>query len=106
MLKNYQEEFQDKECDMNDFWKNKKLTPEERNEMLVETCRKVFDTEDGRIVLNMLLTDLFLFEKIQDEQGRALNEYAKFFIRERMGVRDTKSLTDFIAETAASAGGK
>jgi len=87
------------------FWKNKTLTPQQQNEMLVEACRKVFGSVEGKIVLNMLLTDLFLFEDAITERDRALNEYAKFFIRERMGVRGTKSLTDFIAETAAAAGG-
>ena len=86
------------------FWRNKKLTPEERNEMLKEACRKVFGTEDGRVVLNMLMTDLFLYENTHTKQERALNEYAKFFIRERLGLRDTKALTDFIAETAACGG--
>jgi len=88
------------------FWRNKKLTPEERNEMLVETCRKVFNTDDGRIVLNMLLADLRLYENLNTKRELALNEYAKFFIRERLGVRDTKAMTDFIAETAFTEGGK
>jgi len=88
------------------FWKDKNLTPEERNEMLVETCRRVFGTENGKIALNMLMADLFLFETAHTKREKALNEYAKFFIRERMGVRGTKSLTDFIAETAASGGGE
>jgi hypothetical protein len=84
------------------FWRDKQLSAAERNEALVETCRRVFGTEDGRVVLNMLLSDLFLFEAAGDEREQALNEYAKFFIRERMGVRETKGLTDFIAETAAA----
>jgi hypothetical protein len=88
------------------FWKDKKLTAQEKNDMLVETCRKVFLSDEGKIVLNMLLTDLFLFENTRTKREHALNEYAKFFIRERMGVGDSKEISDFIAETAASAGGK
>ena len=88
------------------FWNNEKLSAANKNEMLIETCRKVFSTDDGKIVLNMLMTDLFFFDKGETEKEGFLNEYAKFFIRERLGVRDTKSLTDFIAETAASGGGK
>jgi len=88
------------------FWKNKDLTPQERNEMLVETCRKVLSTEEGKIVLNMLLTDLRLYEGTRTKQEKALNEYAKFFIRERLGVSDTKALTDFIARTSVSEGGE
>jgi hypothetical protein len=88
------------------FWKDKNLTAQEKNEMLKETCRKVFGSDEGKIVLNMLLTDMFLFENTHTKREHVLNEYAKFFIREWMGVSGSKDLTDFIAETAASAGGK
>ena len=86
------------------FWKNRKLKPQEQNEKLAEVCRAVFGTEEGKIALNALLTDLFLFERTHTKRENTLNDYAKFFIRERLGVRDTKSLTDFIAGTAASGG--
>jgi len=88
------------------WWNNKKLSGKEKEELLVETCRKVFSTDDGKIVLNMLLTDLRLFMDSHTKREKILNDYAKFFVRERLGVRDTKSLTDYIAETAAAAGGK
>jgi len=88
------------------FWKDKKLLPQEKNEMLKEKFRKVFGTEDGKIVLNALMTDLFLFGQTQTKRQNFLNDYAKFFIRERLGVSDTKALTDFIAQTAAAEGGK
>jgi hypothetical protein len=87
------------------FWKNRKLTPEEQNDLLVETFRKVFGTPEGKIVLNALLTDLHLYEATRTKRDHFLNEYAKFFIRRRMGVGDTVALTDFIAETAAGGGG-
>ena len=90
---------------LNNFWKNKKLTPDEQNDLLVETCRKVFGTPDGKIVLNALMTDLHLYEQTHTKREHFLNDYAKFLIRQRLGVRDTKSLTDFIAETAAAGGG-
>ena len=88
------------------FWQDKNLSEEEKNEMLVETCRKVFGSGDGRIVLNMLMTDLHLLDAYHNAHEEVLNEYAKFFIRERLGVRDTKSITDFIAETAIAGGGR
>ena len=88
------------------FWKDEKLTSEEKNKYLVNTTRHVFNTDDGKIVLNLLLTDLFFYDQTQNEKEQALNEYAKFFIRERLGVGGTKTLTDFIAETAANRGGK
>jgi hypothetical protein len=86
------------------FWQDGDLSPAEQNERLVATCVRVFGTEEGKIVLNTLLTDLCLYEPADSKRERALNEYAKFFIRERLGVRDTKALTDYIAETAAAGG--
>lgn len=87
------------------FWRNKTLTLQERNELLKETFRRVFNTDDGKIVLNALLADLHLFDICHTKREHTLNEYAKFFIRERLGVSDTKELTDFIAQTAGSEGG-
>jgi len=86
------------------FWKDKKITVEKKNELLKETCRKVFSTPDGKIVLNMLMTDLFLYERTLNDRQNILNDYAKFFIQERLGV-SSKKITDFIAETAATEGG-
>jgi hypothetical protein len=65
----------------------------------------VFGTPEGKIVLNALLTDLYLYEATHTKREHFLNEYAKFFIRQRLGVHDTVALTDFIAETAAGGGG-
>jgi hypothetical protein len=90
------------------FWNNPKLAEKEKNGELVRACRRAFSTEDGRIALNMLLTDLYFFKEAPGEGPAALNNYAKFFIRERLGVRGTVTLTDaiaFEAETAASRGG-
>jgi len=88
------------------FWNNTRLSEKAKNKMLVETCRKVFGTDEGKIVLNMLLTDLGLFIEADNARERYLNNYAKFFIRERLGVKEEKVLTDFIAETAVYGGGK
>jgi len=88
------------------FWKNRKLTVQEQNEMLVETFRKVFGTDEGKIALKALLEDLRFFEACRTKRECALNDYAKFFIRERMGMGDTKGITDFIADTAVRSGGK
>ena len=87
------------------FWKDKNLSDEEKNAMLVDVNREVFSTDGGKIVLNMLLHDLRVFAAADDDSERALNEYGKFFIRERLGVSDIKSITDFIAETAVSGRG-
>jgi hypothetical protein len=81
------------------------LKPEEQAKRLREICVKVFSSDDGKIVLNMLLTDLRLYEECISERDAALNEYAKYFIRERLGVIKTIPLTDSIIETAASCNG-
>ena len=91
------------------FWDNPKLTDEEKHEELVAACRRAFSTADGRIALNMLLNDLYFFDQAPGPEGQALNNYAKFFIRGRLGVRGTVALTDAIAgesETAAFGEGK
>ena len=91
------------------FWDNPKLTEDEKNKELVAACRRVFSTEDGRIALNMLLNDLYFFDQAPGPEGTALTNYAKFFIRERLGVRDTVALSNAIAdeaETAAPGEGK
>lgn len=88
------------------FWRDKRLTADEKNALLVETLGRVYGTVEGKIALNVLLVDLGFFMAADDEGARALNNYAKFFIRERLGVRDTKLLTDFIAETAVFGGGR
>jgi hypothetical protein len=86
------------------FWKNKKLSPEEKNKKLQAICRSVFSSAEGKVVLNMLMTDLYLYEQVPSEREDVLNDYAKFFIRERLGIGDTVALTDYIAETAATGG--
>jgi hypothetical protein len=88
------------------FWKDKDLSPWEKNDRLVGVCRKVFGTPEGKIVLNMLLTDLYFFDRTRDTEEDVLNNYAKFLIRGRLGVGDTVALSDFIAETAAARGGR
>jgi hypothetical protein len=84
------------------FWKDARMSPQQKNRKLQETCQKVFSTPEGKAVLNVLLTDLFLYEKASTDEEKYLAEYAKFFVRERLGVGDTVALTDQIAETAAS----
>jgi len=87
------------------FWKDKNITKFEKNKKLQAVFQNVFSTEEGKIALNAILTDLRFFNEAYTDAEKALNNYAKFFIRDRLGLRSTKSTTDFIAETAASEGG-
>lgn len=56
--------------------------------------RKVFSDYDGKIVLNVLLNDLMLFQPCNSERETALRNYATYLIQERMGYKDTVSMTD------------
>jgi hypothetical protein len=81
-----------------------KLTPEEQIKILQKTCIRVFNTKDGKVVFNMFLTDWHFFDVCTTENEKALNEYAKFFIRHRLGVSNTLDLSNLIAETAGTKG--
>ena len=68
--------------------------PEEQYKELQKTFKRVFKSEDGRIVFNALLKDLFYFDAATSDAEKALCEYAKFFIRERLGIKKTLAITD------------
>ena len=68
--------------------------PDEQNKELQKIFKRVFQSTDGKIVLNALLKDLFYFDAATSDAEKALCEYAKFFIRERLGVKKTLSITD------------
>jgi hypothetical protein len=87
------------------FWKDRDLSPRQKNDRLVAVCRRVFGTPEGKVVLNMLLTDLYFFDRTRGPEDGALNNYAKFLIRERLGAGDTVLLSNAIAGTAAARGG-
>jgi hypothetical protein len=80
----------------------RKKQEEAQIEVLRSICNKVFSTNDGKIVLDMLLHDLFIFEQCHDDDDKALNQYGKYFLRERLGLTKVKDVVDFIAQTAAS----
>ena len=65
---------------------------------------RVFSTDAGKEALDILLHDLNFFDWPKGPGDKVLNEYAKFFIRERLGVDDTAKIAEAIiagAETAA-----
>ena len=69
-------------------------TPEEQYKELQKTFKRVFQSADGKIVLNALLKDLFYFDVATSDANKALCEYAKFFVRERLGIKKTLAITD------------
>ena len=64
----------------------------ERDKRMTECFRRVFSTQDGKIVLHQLLYDLEFFNhRIENERQIALNNYAKFMIFKYAAICDTKS---------------
>lgn len=68
--------------------------PDEQYKALQKTFKRVFKSAEGKIVLNALLKDLFYFDAAPSDTEKVLCEYAKFFIRERLGVKKTLRITD------------
>lgn len=69
-------------------------TPEEQNKAMQRAFRRVFDTEEGKAVLNVILNDLHYFTPCKTEDEVALNNYAKILINERLDFTDTVEYTD------------
>lgn len=70
------------------------LDPEEQAKQLRKMCREVFGTPHGRIVLGVILEDLYYFKGCANDETRALNNYAKFLISERLGINNNKKIID------------
>lgn len=64
----------------------------ESNDKIVRMFRELFSSPNGQIVLNQLLTDLRYFDECKTEDDTALSNYAKFLIKERLGVNVNKKL--------------
>ena len=73
--------------------------PEDQILALQKTLQRVYSTDEGKIALNVLLTDLFFLEEAQTEKEKNLCEYAKYFLRERLGLDKTFVFTNKIIET-------
>jgi hypothetical protein len=74
----------------------------EQRDILLE----VFGTPRGIQALNIILEDLRFFHWTDTEGERALNEYAKFFIRERLGVADTLRIAEAVMAEARQSRGR
>jgi hypothetical protein len=67
---------------------------------------EVFGTPRGAEALNIILEDLRFFHWTDSEAERALNEYAKFFVRERLGVADTLRIAEAVMAEASQSRGR
>lgn len=74
-------------------------TEDKQAQELRRIFRSVFSSKEGAIVLNALLMDWYYFELCTTESKKALNEYAKYFIRERLGIVNTFDLSNALITT-------
>lgn len=79
-------------------------TPEEQAQALRVACRRVFSSDEGRVIFNMLMTDLRFFDEAITEAEQSLSEYAKFFLRERLGIVNTLEVSDALMKTLPTTG--
>ncbi len=68
----------------------------ESDKKMTECFRRVFSTQDGRIVLHQLLTDLRFYAECITETDVALNNFAKFMIFKRLKCDNYKHITSAI----------
>ena len=80
-----------------------KLDEEQRKENaeMQKTFRKVFSNYDGMKVLNVILSDLKYFDVCNNEREMALRNYATFLLEERMGFKNTVSMTENLLKSEA-----
>lgn len=75
------------------------LTAAEQNVKLQEMFREVFGSENGKIVLGVILEDLYYFSSTNNEATAALSNYAKTLLAQRLGINNTKRIIDELFKT-------
>lgn len=70
----------------------------ERDRKMTECFRRVFSSQDGRIVLHQLLEDLRFYDECVTDTDVALNNFAKFMIFKRLKVDNKKKITNQIMD--------
>ena len=68
----------------------------ERDKRMSECFRRVFSTDEGRIVLHQILTDLRFYDECVTDTDIALNNFAKFMIFKRLKCDNYKQITNAI----------
>lgn len=69
------------------------LPPEEQIKELQKMFRDVFSGENGKIVLTVILEDLYYFAECRNAEDRALNNYAKTLVSKRLGIASSLDIT-------------
>ena len=68
----------------------------ERDKRMSECFRRVFSTDEGRLVLHQILTDLRFYDECVTDTDIALNNFAKFMIFKRLKCDNYKQMTSKI----------
>lgn len=68
----------------------------ERDKRMSECFRRVFSTDEGRLVLHQILTDLRFYDECVTDTDIALNNFAKFMIFKRLKCDNYKQMTSAI----------
>jgi hypothetical protein len=75
-------------------WKRGNVNGKTAEEMR-RLFRRVFLSADGQEVLRALLNDWSYFDVCKTEQQRALNDYAKVFLHDHLGLNQIIVYTEF-----------
>ena len=68
----------------------------ERDKRMSECFRRVFSTDEGRLVMHQILEDLRFYKECVTETDVALNNFAKFMIFKRLKCDNYKQMTSAI----------
>lgn len=68
--------------------------PEQNARKIRQLFQEVFGSDHGKIVLGIILEDLYYFRDCGNDEARALNNYAKTLISQRLGFNDNKKRVD------------
>ena len=68
----------------------------ERDKRMTECYRRVFSTDEGRLVLHQILEDLMFYKECVTDTDIALNNFAKFMIFKRLKCDNYKQMTSAI----------
>ncbi len=70
---------------------------EERDKRMSECFRRVFGTDEGKLVLHQILTDLKFYEvENVTETSITLNNFAKFMIFKRLKCDNYRQMTEML----------
>ena len=68
----------------------------ERDKRMSECFRRVFSTDEGRLVLHQILEDLRYYKECVTDTDVALNNFAKFMVFKRLKCDNYKQITSAI----------